>query len=218
MGNLQRRQPVDDGARHDASRKSGSAAGVSPGRDAGSDRDRSDGHGHLRPLRPSSTNPRLSTARSMSPTHVRLSRHSRASVAGRSDHAELEALLRGMGYQPVLVNGAEQMAALRDPVSLCLIDLRENGEALRSARAMRAQHPQSVRDRRRRSGPAVGGRRRDSRRRVRRAAAAAVAARSRGAARQRARAGGAGQRAGAGAGDRAAWPTASSARRRRCVW
>ena len=65
-------------------------------------------------------------------------------LAGRSDHADLEALLRGMGYQPVLVNGSEQMAAMRDPVSLCLIDLRENGEALRSARVVRAQHPQSI--------------------------------------------------------------------------
>ena len=65
-------------------------------------------------------------------------------VAGRSDHAELEALLRGMGYQPVLVSGSDQMAALRDPVALCLIDLRQNGEALRSARAARAQYPQSV--------------------------------------------------------------------------
>jgi len=65
-------------------------------------------------------------------------------IAGRSDHAELEALLVGMGYQPVLINGAQQMAALRDPVSLCLIDLRQNGEALRSARAVRAQYPHSV--------------------------------------------------------------------------
>ena len=40
-----------------------------------------------------------------------------------------------MGYQPVLVSGSEQVAAQRDPVSLCLIDLRQNGEALRSARA-----------------------------------------------------------------------------------
>ena len=65
-------------------------------------------------------------------------------VAGRSDHAELEGLLRGMGYHPVLVSSADQMAALRDPISLCLIDLRQNGEALRSARAVRAQYPQSV--------------------------------------------------------------------------
>lgn len=65
-------------------------------------------------------------------------------VAGRSEHGELEALLRSMGYQTVLVNGADQMSSLRDPVALCLIDLRQNGEALRSARAVRAQYPQSV--------------------------------------------------------------------------
>lgn len=65
-------------------------------------------------------------------------------VAGRGQHDELETLLRGMGYNTVFVGGAEEMATLRDHVSLCLIDLRENGEALRSARAFRAQYPQGV--------------------------------------------------------------------------
>jgi two-component system, NtrC family, nitrogen regulation response regulator NtrX len=80
----------------------------------------------------------------MSPGHAVQAGTRAVLVAGRSDHAELEALLRTMGYQPVVVSGSEQMASLRDPVSLCLIDLRQNGEALRSARAVRAQHPQSV--------------------------------------------------------------------------
>ena len=80
----------------------------------------------------------------MSPAHATQSGTRALLVAGRSDHAELEALLVGMGYQPVLINGSQQMAALRDPVSLCLIDLRQNGEALRSARAVRAQYPHSV--------------------------------------------------------------------------
>jgi two-component system, NtrC family, nitrogen regulation response regulator NtrX len=65
-------------------------------------------------------------------------------IAGRNEHGELEALLRSMGYNPVVVTNAEQVAAVRDQVALCLIDLRQNGEALRSARAARAQHPQSV--------------------------------------------------------------------------
>ena len=65
-------------------------------------------------------------------------------VAGRGRHEELEALLRGMGYHTVAVENAESVSAVRDQVSLCLIDLRENGEALRSARAFRAQYPQGV--------------------------------------------------------------------------
>src|SRR5262245_15391404 len=65
-------------------------------------------------------------------------------VAGRGDHQELEALLRGVGFQPVVLNGSHQVPALRDPVSLCLVDLRENGEAIRSARALRSQYPDSV--------------------------------------------------------------------------
>jgi DNA-binding NtrC family response regulator len=65
-------------------------------------------------------------------------------VVGKQDHADLESLVRGMGFQPLLVHGADQTAAVRDPISLCLIDLRQDGEALRTARVVRAQHPHSV--------------------------------------------------------------------------
>jgi DNA-binding NtrC family response regulator len=49
-----------------------------------------------------------------------------------------------VGFQPLLVAGPDEMPASREPVALCLIDLRENGEAIRSARAFRTQYPQSV--------------------------------------------------------------------------
>ena len=64
-------------------------------------------------------------------------------VAGRSEHHELEALLRSLGFQPLLVAGPDEMPASREPVALCLIDLRENGESIRSARAFCTQYPQS---------------------------------------------------------------------------
>jgi DNA-binding NtrC family response regulator len=66
-------------------------------------------------------------------------------VGRRGDHAELEALLRNVGYHPLIVESADEMASLRDVVTLCLIDLRESGsETMRSARTFRAQYPQSV--------------------------------------------------------------------------
>ena len=49
-------------------------------------------------------------------------------VAGRADHAELEELLRALGYQPVLIRGAEQMAGLRDPVSRGASNRRNDGK------------------------------------------------------------------------------------------
>src|SRR6185295_5169831 len=49
-----------------------------------------------------------------------------------------------MGYATLHVDAKEAMRNLGDPVSLCLIDLRENGEAVRIARAVRAQQPQAV--------------------------------------------------------------------------
>jgi DNA-binding NtrC family response regulator len=65
-------------------------------------------------------------------------------VAGRSDIADLETLLRGMGYLPVPVDNADTVQSVQEPVGLAVIDLRQNGEALRTARAVRAQHPRAV--------------------------------------------------------------------------
>ena len=56
----------------------------------------------------------------------------------------MEALLRELGFAAVAVNGRQPLTATASSVSLCLIDLRENGDALRIARAVRAQHPQAV--------------------------------------------------------------------------
>jgi DNA-binding NtrC family response regulator len=65
-------------------------------------------------------------------------------VAGRAEIADLEALLRSMGYLPVPVDSADVVQTVQEPVALCVIDLRQNGEALRTARAVRAQHPKAV--------------------------------------------------------------------------
>src|SRR5262245_2889022 len=65
-------------------------------------------------------------------------------VASRSEQADVAVLLRGLGYHAVQVDGADALDHLREPLSLCLIDLRENGDALRVARAVRAQQPNAV--------------------------------------------------------------------------
>jgi DNA-binding NtrC family response regulator len=56
----------------------------------------------------------------------------------------MESLLRELGFTPVPVTARQSLADVDYPVSLCLIDLRENGDALRIARAVRSQHPQAV--------------------------------------------------------------------------
>lgn len=65
-------------------------------------------------------------------------------VAGRSEQHDLESLLRGMGYLPVPVDSADLVQSVQEPVALCVIDLRQNGEALRTARSVRALHPEAV--------------------------------------------------------------------------
>jgi len=65
-------------------------------------------------------------------------------VAGQSEMAGLESMLRGMGYLPLPMESADLVQAVQEPVALCIIDLRGNGEALRTARAVRAQHPRAV--------------------------------------------------------------------------
>ena len=65
-------------------------------------------------------------------------------VAGSTELHDLGVMLRGMGYVPVPVESAEIAQTVHDPVALCVIDLRQNGEALRTARVVRAQHPHAV--------------------------------------------------------------------------
>ncbi len=65
-------------------------------------------------------------------------------VAGRTEQGDLEAILRAIGYLPLSTSSADLVQSAHEPVSLCLVDLRQNGEALRTARAVRAQHPRAV--------------------------------------------------------------------------
>src|SRR5215211_2982260 len=65
-------------------------------------------------------------------------------VAGDDEEAEFTALLRAVGYEPLLVDGVDAMNGLKATVSLCLVDLRRNGEAIRVARAIRSKQPHAV--------------------------------------------------------------------------
>lgn len=65
-------------------------------------------------------------------------------AAGNSSRSDMEALLRELGFSAVPVDGKQSLSEFAEPVSLCLIDLRENGDALRIARAVRSQHPHAV--------------------------------------------------------------------------
>ncbi|MEO6213929.1 MAG: sigma-54 dependent transcriptional regulator [Vicinamibacterales bacterium] len=65
-------------------------------------------------------------------------------ATGRSPDADAEAILRELGFETVHVDATDAVKDLSDPVSLCLIDLRENGEALRIARAVRSQYPDAI--------------------------------------------------------------------------
>jgi DNA-binding NtrC family response regulator len=64
-------------------------------------------------------------------------------VAGEESGAEFAALLRDLGYEPLLVDGVEANG-LRVPVAVCLIDLRQEGDAIRVARAIRSAQPEAV--------------------------------------------------------------------------
>ena len=77
-------------------------------------------------------------------TTAQLSSTTALFVAPPAGHGEVSSLLRSLGYDPVSISGLKSVDGLRSPISLCLIDLQQNGEALRIARAMRSQHPETV--------------------------------------------------------------------------
>jgi len=65
-------------------------------------------------------------------------------AAGRSGRHEMEALLRESGFDPIAIEGPNPLGDIDEAASLCLVDLRDNGSAIRIARAVRARHPQTV--------------------------------------------------------------------------
>ncbi len=65
-------------------------------------------------------------------------------ASGTTGRDDMEAVLRELGFAPVHVNGKQPLGEAGDQVAVCLIDLRENGDALRIARAVRSQRPSAV--------------------------------------------------------------------------
>ena len=75
----------------------------------------------------------------MSATSAPVAARTALLLAGRPEAAELEGLMRGLGYLPTAIGGADDVGGVLEGVALCLVDLRQNGEALRTARAVRAR-------------------------------------------------------------------------------
>jgi DNA-binding NtrC family response regulator len=64
-------------------------------------------------------------------------------LTGPDTQEDLADLLRARGYSPVPY-GSERLRALRQPVSLCVVDLRRNGDAIRAVRQVRAECPKAI--------------------------------------------------------------------------
>jgi DNA-binding NtrC family response regulator len=65
-------------------------------------------------------------------------------ATGTSTQADVKAVLNELGYETVQIDGKDSIAHFGEPVALCLVDLRENGDALRIARAVRSRHPEAI--------------------------------------------------------------------------
>jgi DNA-binding NtrC family response regulator len=65
-------------------------------------------------------------------------------VTAPDGRQELEGLLGSLGYQAVLPDDRDAIKSLGESASLCLIDLRGGGEAIRATRAFRAAHPDGI--------------------------------------------------------------------------
>jgi DNA-binding NtrC family response regulator len=65
-------------------------------------------------------------------------------ATGRATQADMQALLNEVGYEAIPIDGRDSVGDFDEPIALCLVDLRENGEALRIARAVRTRHPQAI--------------------------------------------------------------------------
>jgi DNA-binding NtrC family response regulator len=77
-----------------------------------------------------------------------VTRHKTASTAlvaaGKSAQDDFLAILEKLGFATIHVDGRDAIGEITEPVSLCITDLRDNGDALRIARAVRSEHPQAI--------------------------------------------------------------------------
>jgi DNA-binding NtrC family response regulator len=69
-----------------------------------------------------------------------------ALLASRSATGEdgLSEILRELGFDAIPVNDRDSLEDFLEPISLCVVDLQDNGEALRIARSVRSRHPEAV--------------------------------------------------------------------------
>jgi DNA-binding NtrC family response regulator len=65
-------------------------------------------------------------------------------VVNGPEPTALAALIRNRGYELLVASRADALTSYDAPVSLCVVDLAANSEALKAARAIRAQHPRAV--------------------------------------------------------------------------
>ncbi len=65
-------------------------------------------------------------------------------IGAGSDARALGDLVRSLGFSPTAISGEGGLPAADEAIALCLIDLRGNGDALRAARLVRAQHPEAI--------------------------------------------------------------------------
>lgn len=65
-------------------------------------------------------------------------------AAGAAASADISGVLDELGFEPVPVDGKDSLAHFGEPVALCVVDLCENGDALRVARAVRSRHPEAI--------------------------------------------------------------------------
>jgi DNA-binding NtrC family response regulator len=63
---------------------------------------------------------------------------------GRSPEPDVTGILHELGFDPVPIDGKDSIADFTEAVALCVIDLRDNGDALRIARAVRSHHPHAI--------------------------------------------------------------------------
>lgn len=63
---------------------------------------------------------------------------------GTHTESDVTTVLHELGFETVPIDGKTSIIEFDKPVSLCLVDLRESGDALRIVRAVRSRHPQAV--------------------------------------------------------------------------
>jgi two-component system nitrogen regulation response regulator NtrX len=65
-------------------------------------------------------------------------------ATGKKPESDITGILQELGFDTIPIEAKDALTDFGEPIALCVVDLRENGDAMRIARSVRTKHPEAI--------------------------------------------------------------------------